>query len=69
MTEMFKYFVDENNVVCHFSKPRRSPTPIQPAQCCARRGIQDEEKQEYLPQVVKMHIKGVIPISPDSCIF
>ena len=69
MTEMFKYFVDENNVVCHFSKPRMLPTPIQPAQCCARRGIQDGEKQEYWPQVVKMHIKGVISMSPDSGIF
>ena len=39
----------------------------QPGQCTLR-GIQDEEKQDNNPREL-IHIKGVISVNPDSCIF
>ena len=30
---------------------------------------QDMKNTEYWPQIAEVHIKGMISISPDSCIF
>ena len=30
---------------------------------------QDVKTQDYWPQITEVHIKGVISVSPDSCIF
>ena len=45
-----------------------SPQPLQPPPVAHPGGTQDGQEQ-HSPQVAEVHIKGMISMSPDPCIF
>ena len=49
---------------CHLAATR-----LQPLLMVSRKEAQDVKSTEYWPQIAETHIKGIISVSPDSCIF
>ena len=48
-----------HQAISHYRHPR----------LCTLRGVRMENNPGYWPQLVKVHIKGMISLSPDFCIF
>ena len=49
----------EGKNTCHLAAIRLQPLPM----------VSPEETPRYWPQIAEVHIKGMISVSPDSCIF
>ena len=50
--------------ICHLAAIRLQPLPT-----VSPKEAQDVKNTEYWPQIAEVSIKGMILVSPDSCIF
>ena len=50
--------------ICHLAAIRLQPLPT-----VSPKEAQDVKNTEYWPQIAEVSIKGMISVSPDSCIF